>query len=119
MKIFCQSVGCASFIELNSGVTLATKYACRLHTRKAPDTIRFQQFQFDEDQLGSGTDPRVYERARQSKKRIEFPRSGRPRKDTQKKLETELVGHQNAAEIRLVLENETHKSGPLGGPDRE
>ena len=120
MKIFCQGHGCQVFLELSDGVTLATKYICRDHARKAPDTIRFQQFQFDEDQIGSGADPRVYERARQAKKTLKFPnQAGRHKKENLKKIEALLDGHESATEIIEIFKKDIEQLGPKSGPDNE
>lgn len=82
------------------------KYSCRLHTPKPAQKVHFQLYQFDPN-IGDGTDPKVYEKSRASKKTYTGGNPlGRPRKKKNKAIERILKGHKHSAEILKILISE-------------
>ena len=110
MRLNCDGKNCKNGIEISGDVPSQARYTCPEHADVAPDNIRFQRHQFD-DLLGSGTDPRLYERRRIFMRKIaEFPNIGRPRKNKLKRTTELLTGHPNAEKILAVLTEEVHDS---------
>jgi hypothetical protein len=104
MKVYCSQGNCSANLEFSQATVVV--YTCKDHTTKAPDDVRFQPYQFD-NEMGSGTDPKIYEHVPNSKKAYNpGPRTGRPRKKRLKKIEESLAGHENADKIMNVLRKE-------------
>jgi hypothetical protein len=47
--INCSSKGCTNTFQTEEAVHPQATYQCRLHTTKAPDTVRFQEHAHDKD----------------------------------------------------------------------
>jgi hypothetical protein len=47
--INCSIKGCTNFFQTEEAVHPQATYQCRLHTTKAPDTVRFQEYANDKD----------------------------------------------------------------------
>lgn len=113
MRLFCRGEGCQASIEICESVAPFANYTCKIHVgKKSDDKMRFQEVQFDPT-IGSGTDPRAYEkgvgfrgRPGVSKHGSRRDRSGKgttPRKRFIAKIGPVLVGHENADKILKIL----------------
>ena len=121
MKISCYAEGCTASIEADEAYAgTPAKYSCREHTERGKDKIRFQTYQFDDRLMGSGADPKAYERSAQPKKSArKFAGTGRSRTKAFEKLEQRLAGVVNAAEIMKVLKKDHENLGPIAFLDSE
>ena len=112
MKLNCVGQNCTATIEINEPVSPQVKYHCVKHTAVIPIALHFQDYQFDR-QLGSGTDPKGYERgAIQNTKRGEVNCQDRENTKERKaeEIEKSLVGHKNAKKILAVLNSDKRDS---------
>jgi hypothetical protein len=112
MRLFCRGEGCQASIEVGDSVAPFASYTCKLHVgKKSDDKTRFQEVQFD-PAIGSGTDPRAYEkgsgfrgraRASNSPRRERSGKGITPRKRFIAKVGPVLVGHENVDKILKIL----------------
>jgi hypothetical protein len=132
--IHCNYPGCPAWIEVNEGVSPAVTYSCREHTQVGEDKVRFQESQFDPE-VGSGTDPKSYERGHQIHNRFAYRKyeTGDPSVDPKenpvhqngrvkktrfvRQAEALLQGHENETKILDVLTEDVRDSN--SGTDRK
>jgi hypothetical protein len=58
VKLFCMIDDCPNFVHVDQSLAPLATYTCKNHTAKAPDSTRFQEYQWDPD-LDSGSDPSI------------------------------------------------------------
>jgi hypothetical protein len=108
MRLTCRGEGCQASIEVGNALPFAT-YTCKNHVaKKGDDKIRFQESQFD-PKIGSGTDPKAYERGH-AMSRSSHPAgsagSRASKKKSMEKVEKALVGHENREQIISILKKD-------------
>ncbi len=126
MKLQCVTTGCHNSVEVYRPVSPIVNYLCREHSMLGIPQIHFQEVQFD-PQLGSGVDPKSYERGhsgfrmsagkkiRKSEETNRKPyESSRARRErVQREIAAELAEHENKKKILDILNEDTrqHNSG--------
>ena len=108
MRLNCRGEGCQASIEVGEALPFAT-YTCKNHVaKKSENKLRFQESQFD-PRIGSGTDPKAYERGHAASRGSARPSSGSragSKKRNLEKLEKALTGHENREQIIKILKKD-------------
>jgi hypothetical protein len=100
-----------NIIILGEGVAPGATYTCKNHTLPDDSSVHFQDCQFDR-QIGSGTDPKAYERGTTYSAGRGEPRhlgENSRKQQFDKKIEESLVGHENAEAILKILKADVRK----------
>jgi hypothetical protein len=130
MIVNCHKKNCPSSINIAGPLSSNFKYTCRNHTAVDDNDVHFQDCQFDR-QIGSGTDPKAYERGigfsgtrgvrpvnssingnTEKTRLLSYPRgsSVRFRKRLIERAGKELAGHKNADKILKILREDIRDS---------
>jgi len=109
MILYCNTYGCSNTLTIDDSNFNAI-YTCRLHTPKVESDVHFQDCQFDR-KMGSGTDPKAYERGMTSghSESSRRDREGSKKQQADEKIEESLAGHKNAVEILKILKADVRK----------